>query len=460
MIKKIKSDKQLFGLLLTIALPLALQNLLSTLTQMADTIMLGELGDVQLTASSLANQIFFVYSLFIFGFGGGCAILTSQYWGKKEIRPIKIIMATALRIVLVVGILVSILMLVFPAEVMSLFSKDTEVIEAAVEYLSVSAYIYPIFGFSCMLIMLFRSVELVKLAVFANITTLIVNVSLNYILIFGNFGAPKLELLGAAYATLAARIIELIVVCTYVFVVEKNILFKIKNLVLRNKELSLDMRKYCTPVVINELLWASGMTLQAALFGNLSTTAVAANSIISVVQNLSSMVIFGVANAAAIIIGKTIGEGKIDLAKQRSKTLELFAIVLGIFAAGVILLLRNVMVDFYNVEEATKILAKEMLLITSVIVFFMSTSAMSIIGILRGGGDTKYALFCDVTSLWLFSVPVGYIAGLLLNAPIVVVYFIFKSDEIIKAILCWIRLASDKWISIVTRGEINYEETK
>lgn len=457
MIKYIKSDKQLFKLLMTIALPLALQNLLGTLTQMADTIMLGELGDVQLTASSLANQIFFVFSLFLFGMGGGTAILTSQYWGKKEISPIKTVMATAIRIVMVVGVTLTVLILLFPRQVMDVFSNDEAVIDAAVEYLSVGAFTYAIFGISNILTMLFRSVEIVKLAVFANITTLLVNISLNYVLIFGNFGAPRLELIGAAYATLIARIIELIVVVIFVFVVEKEIHFRFKDLWLKNKQLSADMKKYCTPVIVNELMWATGITLQTVLFGNLSTTAVAANSIIGVIQNLATMVIFGVANAAAIIIGKTIGEGKIELAKQRGRALEVFALILGVFGALVVLLCRDVMVDFYNVEEATKILAKEMLYITAIVIFFMSTSAVCIVGILRGGGDTKYSLFADLVSLWLFSVPLGYLAGLYFGAPILVVYILFKSDELVKAILCWVRLIGDKWLSVVTRDTIEFE---
>ncbi len=451
MIKAIRRDPQLFKMILTIALPIAVQNLISTLTQMLDTIMLGELGDIPLTASSLANQPFFIFSLFIFGMSGGASILTAQYWGKKELEPIKIVIATILRIVSVIAVCLTIFIFIFPSQIMSLFSSDAAVISAGRDYLLIVAPIYVFFGFSCILTSLFRSIELVKIAVIANLSTLIVNASLNYILIFGMFGAPALGLKGAAYATLIARFIEMTVVLIYVFKIEKRLNFSLKCIFKKDKLLNADLKKYCTPVVINEIVWAIGITLQTALFGHMSTTAVSANTIIAVVQNLATLVIFGIANATGVIIGKTIGEGKIELAKRRGRTLEICALILGVVAGGIILLARDFMVDFYNVEEATKILAKEMLLVASVVIFFVSTTAVSIVGILRGGGDAKYSLIIELIALWGFSVPLGYMAGLVFNWPVIIVFILFKSDELVKAILCWIRLAGDKWIRSVTR---------
>lgn len=451
MIRRFKEDPILFKMILTIAVPIALQNLLSSLTQMMDTIMLGELGDIQLTASSLANQVFFVFSIFIFGVTGGACILTSQYWGKQELEPIKVIMATVMRLVTIVSIVLTAVIYLFPTQIMQLFSSDPEVIAAGVDYLLILAPIYLFFGISNTLTALFRSIEVVRLAVIANAIALVTNIGLNYILIFGKFGAPRLELKGAAYATVAARFLELLVVVFYIFFKDKKLHLTFKCLLRRDKLLTADLRKYCTPVICNELAWAIGITLQAALFGHMSTIAVSANTIIGVVQNLATLVIFGVANATGVIIGKTIGEGNVELAKKRGRTIELFAILLGALSAILIFLCRDVMVDFYNVAEETRILAKQMLVITAIVVFFVSTSGICIVGVLRGGGDAKFSLFIEIIALWLFSVPLGYIAGLGLHWPILAVYALFKSDEIVKAILCWIRLAGDKWIRVVTR---------
>lgn len=438
-------------MIVSIALPIALQNLLTTLTQMMDSIMLGELGDVMLSSSSLANQIFFIFSLFIFGIGGGSAILMSQYWGKRDIEPIKIIMATVMRVVVFTSLIFMIVIYLFPTHLMSLYSSDPEVIAAGAEYLLIVAPMYFLFGISCTFTSLYRSIELVKIAVVTNIITLITNITLNYILIFGKFGAPRLELRGAAYATVIARTLEFCVVLWYVFLKDKRLGFKPSCMLKKDKILSKDLKKYCTPVVVNELVWAFGITLQAALFGQMSTTAVSANTIIGVVQNLGTLVIFGVANAAAVIIGKTIGQGDYDLAKARGKTIKILAVILGLCGAVVIILCRDFMVDFYNVAEETKILAKQMLIITAFVIFFLSNSAICIVGVLRGGGDTKFSLIIEVIALWGFSVPLGYIAGLGLGWPVLVVFALFKIDEVIKSVLCWIRLRGTKWINDVTR---------
>ncbi len=451
MIKYMKRDPELWKMLICIGMPIAVQNLLTSLTQMMDTIMLGELGDIPLTASSLANQFFFIFSLFIFGMCGGGSILTAQYWGKKELEPIKTIMATVLRVVVAVGIVSMAGILVFPEQVMGIYTSDPTVIAEGVKYLKIVAPIYVFFGISCTITTLFRSVEVVRLAVVSNLMTLCVNVTLNYILIFGKCGMPALGLEGAAYATLIARFMELLVVIIYVAFIEKELRFTPKVLLRRDKVLSEDLKRYCVPVVTNELIWSIGISMQTALFGHLSTLAVSANTIISVVQNLSTLVIFGVANAACVIIGKTIGEGDIKLAERRGKSIQIFAVMLGVVSALTILLCRDFMVDFYNVEEATKILAKEMLLVASIIVLFISYGGTCIIGILRGGGDAKFSLLIEVIALWGVSVPLGYLAGLWLQLPIVVVFALFKSDEIVKVIFCFFRLRKDKWINEVTR---------
>lgn len=453
MIKRFKKDPALLKIILTIAIPIALQNLLTSLTQMMDTIMLGELGDIELTASSLANQVFFIFSLFIFGASGGASILTAQYWGKQELKPIRIVIATMIRVVSVAGMFLTVIIYLVPEQMMRLFSSDEAVIKAGVDYLVIIAPIYLFFGISNMLTALFRSIEVVKLAVISNAVTLFVNIGLNYIFIFGKLGAPRMGLQGAALATLIARFIELSVVTIYVFNRERKLHFTFGDLRLRDSLLTKDLRKYCTPVVCNELAWALGITLQAALFGHMNTIAVSANTIIGVVQNLATLVIFGVANAAGVIIGKTIGEGHLELAKERGRTLQYFAFFLGLLSAGAILIGRNVMVDFYNVLPETKALAKEMLVITAIVVFFVSTTGTSIVGIMRGGGDAKFSLVIEIISLWCFSVPLGYLAGLVLKWPVLAVYALFKSDEVVKAILCWIRLAGDKWLRVVTREE-------
>jgi Na+-driven multidrug efflux pump len=412
-IKRVK-DPQLYKMIVTIAIPIACQNMLVFLTQMLDTIMLGELGDVPLTASSLANQVFNVYSLFIFGIAGGAAVLTAQYWGKKEMEPIKIVMGTVLRLVAVTGVVLSAVVLLFPRQIMMIFTPDKAVIEAGVEYMRIIGFMYFFFGMSNTLISLLRSIEMVKVAVIA-------------------------------------KLAELCIVLIYVFIADKKLKLRFSELFQKDALLTQDLKRYCTPVVINEVAWSLGIAMQSLLFGWMSTTAVSANTIIGVVQQLATLFIFGVANATAVIIGKTIGEGDMELAQSRGRKMKVFAILMGIVSAVIIILFRDLMVDFYNVSEETKALAKQMLWITALIVFFISNSGVSIVGILRGGGDTKFSMMLEIVSLWLVAVPLGFIAGIVLKLPVLVVYFLFKSDEIVKTFVCWKRIAGDKWLRNVTR---------
>ncbi len=450
---KIK-DKQLYKMIITIAIPVALQNMLAFLTQMIDTIMLGELGDVPLSASALANQVFFVFSLFIFGMAGGAAVITAQYWGKKQILPIKVVMATTLRVVGIVGFIVSVLTLLFPQVIMGIFSTDQEVIEAGVEYLSIIGYVYFIFGISNMLSSLFRSVEMVKVAVISNSISLVTNCFLNWVLIFGNLGAPRLEILGAAYATLIAKIVELIFVLVYVFILDKKLRFKLKDMLLRDENLSADLLKYCSPVVANELVWSFGIALQNMVFGRLSSFAISAVSIANVLQQLSTVFIFGVAASAAVIVGKTIGEGDMELARKRGRKLEIFSVILGVVAMSIMLILRNPFVDFYNVSPETAALAKEMVVALAITVFFVAIAGICIVGVLRGGGDTKFTLVLDVICLWFVSIPLGLLCAYVFKLPIIVIYAVFKLDEVAKAIMCIWRLAGTKWLRNVTRDDI------
>ncbi len=441
-------------MVVTIAIPVALQNLITFLTQMLDTLMLGELGDVPLTASSLGTQIFNVYSLFIYGLAGGSAVLTAQYWGKKDLQPVKVIVATVVRLATAVGVLLTAAALLFPRQLMMIFSSDPAVLDAGVDYLRYVGWMYFFFGVSNSLTTLLRSVEKVRVAVIANCAGLVTNGFLNYVLIFGKFGAPRMEVKGAALATTIAKIVEFLIVIIYVFFAERRLRFRFTDLLLRNRSLSADLRRYCTPVVVNEVAWSMGIAMQSVLFGHMSTLAVSANAIISVIQQLATLVIFGVANATAVIIGKTIGEGKVELAARRGRTMKYFAIVMGVFAALLIVLSRDMMVDFYNVSAETKALAKQMLYLTAVVVFFISNSGVSIVGILRGSGDTRFCMFTEIVTLWGVAVPLGFLAGMALGAPVIVVYALFKSDEMIKTFVCWWRVRGSGWVRSVTRDSL------
>lgn len=454
---RIVRDKEFYKLLLTIAIPIALQNLIIFFTQMLDTIMLGELGDVAMSASSLANQPFFIFNLLTFGLSGGAAVLTAQYWGKKELQPIRTIITMIIRFAMAIGLILTIVVLLFPSQIMYIFTKETDVIEAGVQYLRIVAFSYFFFGFTNTFFATIRSVEIVKITTVSNIAALITNASLNYILIFGHFGFPALGIKGAAIATLCARLAEFLVGFIYLFFIDKKLKIKVKDFFKFDKVLLKDMMIISTPVALNELMWSLGMSMQAGLLGNLGKEAVAANSIISVVQQLSTVAVFGIANAAAVMIGKAIGEGNMDEARDRGHTFKILSVIFGIFVSAVILLSRNVAVDFYNVSQATKDLAYDMMLVAALIGFFVSISGISIVGILRGGGDTKFSLAIEMIALWGIAIPLAYFSAFVLHLPVPIVFLIMKIDEPVKDIFCFIRMRTTKWLRNVTRENVTIE---
>lgn len=444
-------ERSFYKLLFTLALPVTLQNIVIFLTQMLDTVMLGELGDVAMSAASLANQPFFIFNMLTFGLGSGAAVITAQYWGKSDLRPIKRIITMIVTFSVTFGLIVAGIVLFFPGFVMSIFTNDPLVIEKGCEYLRIIAFSYVFFGFTNAFYTVMRSVETVKIAVISNLIALAVNGTLNYILIFGKFGAPAMGVKGAALATLIARAIEFSIAFCFMLFVDKKVQIRFKDFLKFDKVLLKDMTKVSLPVIANELMWALGTSMQARLLGMLGTNAVAANSIISVVQQLSTVAVFGVASSAAVMIGKSIGEGNMQKARDRGHTFKIISVIFGVVVSVAILLLRNVAVDFYNVSAETKELAHNMIYVAALIGLFVSISAIGIVGILRGGGDAKFSLWSEMIALWVFAVPLAYFVAFVLGWPVVAVFAVMKIDEPIKTVIILFRMHGSKWIKKYTR---------
>lgn len=448
---KFVRERAFYKSLFALAVPVILQNIVVFLTQMLDTVMLGELGDVAMTASSLANQPFFIFNMLTLGLGSGAVVLTAQYWGKKETEPIRIILTMIVRLTMLVGLLLTIVSLLIPEQLMMIFSPDPDVIREGASYMRIMCICYAFFGFSSSFYTTLRSVETVKIAVVSNVAALVVNGGLNYILIFGKLGLPALGVRGAAIATLCARLVEFLIAVIYMLFFDKKLKLCMRDFFRFDKQLCLDLVHISSPVVVNEVMWALGTSMQARLLGQLGTQIVTANSIVSVVQQLATVMVFGVAGAAAVLIGKAIGEGNMQEANDRGYTFKWLSVGVGVLVCILILLMRNVAVDFYNVSAEAKNFAYDMMLVTPVVGFFISISAVGIVGILRGGGDTKFSLNAELFALWGVAVPIAYFTAFVLHWPPIIVYCMIKLDEPVKNILIWIRLRGTRWLRDVTR---------
>lgn len=452
---RIVKEKRFYMNVMAITIPIALQNLITFATSMMDTIMLGRADDtgVFLSASSLANQPFFILSLVCFGLAGAATVLSAQYWGKRDTASIRSIISIILKAAFALSLIMELAVLLCPEKVMGLYSNNTEIIEAGVSYLRIIGFAYVLFGLSNTMICCIRSLELVKISVVVNTTSFFINVFLNWVLIFGNLGAPALGIRGAAIATLTARIVEFIITWSYVFFIDKRLAFRPKHLLLVNKVFALDLFKHGLPVFVNEVMWSIGISIQAAILGHISYSAgdpVAANSIASMVQQLSTVIIFGIANASGIIIGKSIGSGNIKRAETEAVTLKYLSYLVGILACIVILVLRKAVINFYTIPEETKILANQLMITIAFITIFVSISSVTIVGILRGGGDTRFCLVEEVVTLWFLATPLAFL-GSLLQLPVPVVLILMKIDEPAKSLISLIRLRSGKWIKSLAR---------
>lgn len=448
-------DKKFYRNVIAITIPIAAQNLISLATSLMDTVMLGRADNtgVFLSGSSLANQPFFILSLISFGLSGAATVLASQYWGKRDTKSIRAIFSIILKTAFMISAVMAAVVLTIPETIMGLYSNNPDIIAAGASYLRIIGWAYALFGLSGTMICMIRSVELVKISVVVNLSSFVTNVFLNWVLIFGKLGAPALGIRGAAIATLTARTLEFIITFTYVFFIDKRLSFKPKDLFLFDKVFAKDLLKYGSPVFINEFIWSLGTTIQAAILGHINYSAgdpVAANSIASMTQQLSTVIIFGIANAAAVIIGKSVGSGNHKRAFEEAKTLKLMSYIVGAAACAVILLIKGIIINFYTVPPETKLLADELMTAVAFITFFVSISSTTIVGILRGGGDTRFCLVTEMVTLWVIALPLA-LCGMLLRLPVVAVLLLMKIDEPLKSIICIVRINKNRWIKSLTR---------
>ncbi|HEY9575926.1 MAG TPA: MATE family efflux transporter [Lachnospiraceae bacterium] len=434
-----------------LVIPMALQNLINVGVTSADVIMLGRLGETALSAASLAGQVFFVMTLILFGLTSGASVLSAQYWGKKDTETIEKILGLSLRLGIIVGLIFTAIVWINPVFVMGLFSKEKEVIKEGIRYLRVISLSYVLSAITIVYFNIIRSVEKVLVATVTYAVSLGVNIVLNAIFIFGLLGAPKMGVAGAALGTLAARIVELSIMLWYDRKLNDVIRIRLKNLWLRDKVLMKDFMYYAFPVIINELLWGLGMAVVASIMGHMGQTAVAANSVAQVSRQLALVIAFGVSSAAAIILGKTIGENNRELAKRYATLLMQASLVMGLMGSLVILGISPLARHYMSLTDTAKEYLRVMMYVMSFYCVAQSLNCTLIVGIFRSGGDTKAGLIIDVCFMWTGSILFGSLAAFVWHLPVTLVYLILICDEILKLPVAYYRYRSYKWLNNVTR---------
>lgn len=440
------NDKAFYKLVAKISIPIALQGLITTGVNMMDTIMIGTVGETQLSAVSLANQFISIFHIFCMGIGMGASVLVARYYGMKDQPSLKKTVAIMLRLCLAMSALFCVATIFWPEQIMRIYTVEEDIIAHGVSYLEWSIVTYFLLGLSLTSTIVLRNVGQVKLPLYTSIASFFINVGANYIFIFGKFGAPRMEAAGAALGTLIARIFEFAVICGYLLLKDKEIHFRIKDLFKPVGKLWNEYIRISIPVLISDGILALGNNSVAMVIGRLGESFVAANAVTAVTQQLSSVMIQGFSQAGAIVTGYTLGEGDREKAHRQGYAFLGIGIIFGLLAAAIILAISGPMIAAYNLSQQTQDIARSLMLSISLIVVFQATNSIMTKGVLRGGGDTKVLMTADNIFLWVASIPLGILAGLVLHMPAFWIYFFLKIDQVLKAVWCVIRLRSGKWI--------------
>lgn len=434
-----------------LVIPMALQNLINVGVTAADVVMLGKVSEKVLSGASLAGQIQFIMLLIFMGITSGATVLTAQYWGKGDTRTIERILGMGLKAGLLVAAIFAAAALMIPGTLMRIYTSDPVVITEGVKYLQIVGCSYLFMSVTQVYLNIMRSIERVIIATVIYTVSLLVNVMLNALLIFGLLGFPVMGIRGAAIATLTARIVEMILVLLYAWLQNKIVRIRLTDLLHTDRQLLKDYMVYALPVILNELMWGLGSSANTAIIGHLGSAAVAANSVAQVVRQLATVVVFGISHAAAIYLGKTIGEGMYDYAKAYGKRFIRLSLITGLLGAALILIAAPV-------ANANMALSKEaqsyLLFMFNVMAYFTVAQAINatmVVGIFRSGGDTRFGLVLDVSTMWGCSILLGAVAAFFLHFSVPVVYMILMSDELIKVPLTIKRFFSYKWLQDVTR---------
>jgi putative MATE family efflux protein len=449
---EIPNHKDLNRQLIRLAIPIVLQNLVSTSVIVVDVLMLGAISQSAMSAVSLAGQITFVLTLFFMGLATGAGILTAQYWGKRDVKAIQSVLSIACMFSLGISTFFFFISLCFPDMLMRLFTNDSELIKYGSKFLQSVSFSYIAMGISQMYLSVMRSMENVRISAWISSMCLIMNIAFNAICIFVLFpGMPEKAVVGVAVATICARLIEL--GCCIVYSIARGrVRFHLPLHDEMQRRLRKDFFKYTMPVQANYIVWGGALTATTTIIGHVSADMVASNSIAAVVKDLAIVLCSGISSAGAVLVGKYLGNNDSKMAIKAGNRINLYALIFGALAGVIILLMKPVVFHFVNLNDTAQNYLNGMLYICAYYCIGKSMNSTIIGGIFPAGGDTRFGFWCDSIVMWGVILPLSYLSAFVWHVHPIVLFAVICLDEFIKLPIAVIRYRQYRWLKNITQN--------
>ena len=439
-----KSFFALFGVIV-------LQNVIVLGVNLADNIMVGYYSETALSGVAAVNQLQFVFQQIIMGTGDALVVICSQYWGQQRTNPIKSVAVGALILGAFFGLVLYLSAAFVPERIVGIFTDNPLIIEQGTEYIRIIKYTYILFALTNVSLAMLRSVETVKISFVVSSTAFVINCSINYALINGNFGFPAMGVKGAAIGTLVSRICEFVVVCTYLFVFEKKLCIKLRDFLNVNFALVKDYLKNSVYFIIVAAMFGVSTALQTVILGHMNDSAIAANSISTTLYQLLKVASVGMASASSIVIGKTIGAGLLDKLKQYVKTMQFMYLCIGLLTSLSLFLLKGPILSMYTISPETKRMAEQFILVLCITCIGTAYEMPVLTGIVRGGGDSRFVFVNDLISIWGIVLPLSFMAAFKWELEPYLVVFCLNSDQLFKCAAAFIKVNRYNWVKKLTR---------
>lgn len=430
----------------SIYIPLVLQNIITLSVNLADNIMLGAYSETALAGVAAVNQIQFVYQQLIMALGDGLVMFGSQYWGRGQVQPIKKITASAMYGAVTLAAVLFALASLFPRQAVGIFTTDSGIIGEGAAYLGIIRFTYLFFAVTQLLLAAVRSTETVKIASCLSVLTFCINCGMNYMLIFGHFGAPQLGVQGAAIGTLLARMAESAALVFYIWKREQKLKLRFRDFLQFDWKLLKKYYRLTAPMLVVQGLWGVNTALQTVILGHMTAAAIAANSAASTLFLMVKSASVGAASAAAVIIGKATGTGDLAKVREYSGRLQKKFIVIGVLSGVFLYVLRIPVLGLYDLSPETMKLADTFLIILSVICVGMSYQMPTNSGIIRGGGNALFVVKMDLISIWGIVLPLSFIMAFVVKASPAVVVCCLNADQIFKCVPAYLESHYGNWV--------------